>query len=141
MQKIDKLWVATKAFIIYEGKILVVRESGGYQDGTNEGSYDVVGGRLTPGEHFIESLMREVKEETGLKVEIQKPFFVNEWRPNVKDEQWQIVGIFFTCRAKSDTVHLSEDHDEYKWIDPQNFKQEQLIENLYPAFKAYLSGN
>ncbi len=75
-----KFFIATKAFIVRDRKVLIVRESSKYQDGTNAAKYDVVGGRLTPGERFDESLRREVKEETGLEVKIGKPFFVNEWR-------------------------------------------------------------
>lgn len=138
MDTVDKLWVATKAFIEYKGNILVLRESKNYDEGTNHGAFDVVGGRLTPGEHVMDSLRREIKEETGLTVSSGDPFFVNEWRPKVRGEQWQIVGIFFRCRAKSDTVTISEDHDAYKWINPHNFSQEHIIENLFPAFEAYL---
>ena len=134
---VDKLFVATKAFIENKGKILVVRESGKYEDGTNEGKYDVVGGRVEPGQRFDESLLREIKEETGLNVQIGNPFFVNEWRPEKNGETWQIVGIFFVCHAKTDQVELSQDHDSYKWIDPKKFADEGLIENLHPAFHAY----
>ncbi len=59
-----RLFVATKAFILHEGKILILRESGKYIDGSNQGEYDVVGGRVEPGQKFDESLIREVKEET-----------------------------------------------------------------------------
>lgn len=117
-----KLFVATKAFINFDGKILTLRESGKYADGSNEGKYDIVGGRLEPGQHFRDSLIREVKEETGLGVEIGKPFFVNEWRPVVRGEQLQVVGIFFECKAKTDKVILSTDHDDYKWIKPEKYK-------------------
>ena len=44
-----KLFVATKAFIRYKDKILILRESVKYDDGSNVGSYDVVGGRVNPG--------------------------------------------------------------------------------------------
>ena len=64
---INKLFVATKAFIEYEGKILILQESGKYVDGTNVGRYDVPGGRVEPGQRFDESLRREIKEETGLE--------------------------------------------------------------------------
>ena len=133
-----KIFVATKAFIVKEGKILVVRESGKYADGTNEGSYDVVGGRLTPGERFDEALLREVKEETGLEVKIDEPFFVNEWRPEVRGEQWQIVGMFFKCDYVAGEVDLSEDHDDYKWIAPSEFENAGIITNLREAFNAYM---
>ena len=68
-----KLFLATKAFIIYEGKVLILRESGSYQDGTNAGRYDLPGGRLNPGEKYDEALAREVLEETGLTIKIKKP--------------------------------------------------------------------
>lgn len=139
LEQIPKLFVATKAFINHGGKILILRESTQYVEGTNAGFFDVVGGRLTPGEQVNECLMREIKEETGLVVKIGQPFFVSEWRPIVKEEPWQVVGIFFECFADSDEVNLGEDHNEYKWIDPQNFQNEHLIPNLHTAFEAYLS--
>ncbi|MGD0977337.1 MAG: NUDIX domain-containing protein [Minisyncoccia bacterium] len=134
-----KLFVATKAFIINKkGEILVLRESAKYSDGANAGKFDVVGGRIKPGQNFEDSLKREIKEETGLRVKIGKPFFVNEWRPRVRGEQWQIVGIFFECQAKSEKIKMSRDHDQHKWIDPKDHKKAGLIKNLYPAFKSYL---
>ncbi len=133
-----KLFVATKAFISHKGKVLVVRESLQYVDGVHGGKYDVVGGRLTPGEHFDENIRRETKEETGLEVTIGEPFFVNESWPVVRGEQWQIVRIFFKCTTNSNKVTLSKDHDDFRWIDPKKYKDSNLIENLFPAFGAYL---
>ncbi len=137
-QPVDKLWVATKAFVEHEGKILVLQESSAYKDGTNVGKFDIVGGRLNPGEHFRDALLREVKEETGLDVTVGRPFFVNEWRPQVRGEQWQIVATFFVAHAHEAEVTMSEDHAAYKWIDPKKYLDEGLIENLHPAFEAYL---
>lgn len=137
--KVDKVFAATKAFLNYKGKILILQESSRYSDGTNTGKFDVVGGRVELGQRFDESLIREIKEETGLKVKIGKPFYVGEWRPVVKDEQWQIVGTFFECFAKTDKVKLSEDHDEFLWINPKDYKKYDLIPNLIPAFEAYLT--
>jgi 8-oxo-dGTP diphosphatase len=134
-----QLFVATKAFIVHNGKVLLLRESTKYTDGSNAGRYDVTGGRIKPGQRFDESLLREIKEETGLDARIGRPFFVNEWRPVVKGQQWQIVGTFFECFADSDKVTLSEDHDEAVWIDPKDFRNYNLIPNLVPAFENYLS--
>jgi len=134
-----KLFVATKAFVTHGGKVLILKESSRYEDGTNANKFDVTGGRVEPGERFDDSLRREVKEETGLSVTIGKPFFVNEWRPVVKDEQWQIVGIFFECAAKTDKITLGEDHDEFRWIDPKDYKNHNLIENLRLAFETYIN--
>lgn len=133
-----KLFVATKAFIMHDGKVLVLRESAKYQDGTNIGKYDLVGGKVNPGEHFLDALKREVREETGLTVTIGRPFFVNEWRPMVKGEELQIVGIFFECKAETTDVRLSADHDDYQWVDPRQYKEFSVIDNIHKVFAAYL---
>ncbi|MCR4280218.1 MAG: NUDIX domain-containing protein [Candidatus Komeilibacteria bacterium] len=135
---VDKQFVATKAFIMYENKVLIVKESVQYQDGTNAGLFDVVGGRIEPGQAFAESLLREIEEETGLRVKIGRPFYVGEWRPQVRGEEWQIIGTFFECVAESDSVQLSADHSEYRWIDPADYHQYELIANLQPVFESYL---
>lgn len=134
-----QLFVACKAFINFQGKLLVLRESSKYGDGCNAGSYDVPGGRVKPGESWNKGLIREVREETGLEIKIGQPFFVHEWRPIVHGERWQIVGIFFKCQTTSDVVILSDDHSEYLWIDPANFKSYPIIENMVTVFENYTS--
>lgn len=135
---VDKLFVATRGFIFYKGKLLIIRESLKYVDGVNVSKWDLPGGRIKPGERFDESLLREVFEETGLKVKIGKVFDVEEWRPKVRDEQWQIVGICFECKALSFKVKLSEDHDDYKWIKPEDYTKYELILTIVPAFPKLL---
>jgi len=126
-----------KAFIVHNGKVLILRESPKNPNGTNPDKYDVPGGRLNPGEHFLDCLRREVMEETGLAVEVGRTFFANEWRPAVRGEQWQIVGIFFECSASAERIVLNREHDDFKWINPREYKNADLIENLHPAFEAY----
>lgn len=133
-----KQFIATKALITYQDKVLVLRESSKYEDGTNANKFDVVGGRLAVGEKFDEALIREVKEETGLDVRIGEPFFVSEWRSNVRGEDWQVVGIFFRCEADTDAVVLSVDHDAYVWINSNEYKENNVIQNLYPVFEKYI---
>jgi len=130
---------AMKAFVVYDGKVLILREAGTYQEGTNEGKYDVAGGRVKPGERFDDELKREIKEETGLDVKIGKPFAVSEWRPTIHGEPYQIVATFFECFADTDKVVLSKDHDQYLWIDPKEYKNYKIIETDCPIFETYVS--
>lgn len=132
-----KLFVATKALILHEGKVLLLREADAYADGTQKGRYSEPGGRLNPGENYKEALLREIQEETGLTVRIGDPVTVDEWRPVVRGEQWQIVGIFFECFANSTEVKLGPDHDGYIWIDPKDHAEYNMAENLHPIFEAY----
>ena len=136
-----KLFVATKAFILHNGKVLILRESKRYDDGSNPGQFDVPGGRVKPGQRFDESLLREIMEETGLDVKKIRPFHVDEWRPVVKGHQWQIVGTYFICTSESDEVKTSEDHDGFRWIDPKDYQDFNLIPNVRNAFKSFLSSD
>lgn len=131
------LFVALKAFIERDGKILILRESGSYVDSTQAGKYDVPGGRLNPGENFAEGLKREVKEETGLDVAFGTPFHMGEWRPSPRGEQWHIVATFVACASPSGEVALSKDHDAFEWIDPSADGEWPLASNIREAFAAY----
>ena len=97
-----------------------------------------MGGRSTPGERFDDSLLREIREETGLSASIGNAFHIDEWRPVVRDEHWHVVGTYIECHVMTDTVKLSVDHDEYIWIDPKNHQDYPLIESIHKAFESYL---
>lgn len=114
------LRAAMKAVIVHEGKVLILREAATYGDGTQRGRYHMPGGRVEAGENFEDALRREVREETGLDVEIVMPVYVGEWRPVIKGVQNQIIGTFFICKPKgSNKITLSTEHDEFLWIDPK----------------------
>ncbi len=126
MEKI-KQRIACIAVIQYRSKVLILREAATYTDGVNLGRYQLPGGRIEPGEPFLDGLAREVFEETGLHVTIGKPIFVGEWFPVIRGEQNQIVGMFFACTARSSRVRLSTEHDDYQWIDPTTYEQYNLV--------------
>lgn len=123
--------VACKAVIVNdEGKLLVVREASTYSEGTNIGRYGVPGGRVNPGEPFVKGLLREVYEEVGLKISVGRPLHVGEWFPEIKNVKNHIVAIYFECKVEGDgAVRLSEEHDDFRWID---FKQLKTLDIMSP---------
>lgn len=131
--------IATKAVITNSaGKLLILREASTYDEGTNSGKYQFPGGRVDIGESFMEALRREVMEEAGLEVEIGKPLHVGEWFPVIKDVPNQIIGIFFLCTALTDNVTLSEEHDDYAWVDPSEISQYELTGREALVVEEYL---
>jgi len=138
-KKIDKLFVAMKAFILHEGKVLILEEAKGKESGTNPGKFEFPGGKMNPGEKPEEALVREVKEETGLDIKPIRPFHVLEWQPVVNGEQWQTVGIYFECKVMGDSkVKLSHEHESFQWIIPEDFEKYNLMKEPREAFKKYL---
>lgn len=67
----NKLVVAS-AVIERGGEVLLVQQGGS----TNYGRWNVPSGKLERGESVVEALAREVLEETGLEVEVEKPYAV-----------------------------------------------------------------
>jgi 8-oxo-dGTP diphosphatase len=126
-----KLFVATKAVLMNSnGRVLIVRESGAYDEGTNEGKWDVVGGRIDVNESLLEGLKREVKEESGLEIEVDRVLSANDKFQIIKGEEVHIVRIFYLCRAKEGKVELSEDHDRFEWIDSRNCGEFGILEEV-----------
>ena len=133
-----KIYTAMKAVVSFQGRVLILREANTNPVGTNANRYDVTGGRVEPGERFDDALRREIYEETGLTATIGQPFYVGEWRLVVKGEQWQIIATYFQCQAKDNRVRLSRDHDDFQWINPQDYRQYPLINDIKPVFARYL---
>jgi len=121
--------IAMKAVIVDKtGKVLILREAATYGEGTQRGRYHMPGGRIEAGENFEEALRREIKEETGLEVEIDRPIYVGEWRPVIRGVPHQIIGTFFVCTPKGEnSVKLSDEHDDYKWINPKDRSKYDLM--------------
>lgn len=135
----EKQLIATRAAIIKDKKILVIREAAQYEEGTNEGKYDLPGGRVDMGESIHDALRREAKEETGLDVEAGRPFFVGEWHPVVKDARLHITAIFFVCSIQDGEVTLGEDHDAYKWIGKHEVTSVPFVDTVPEALDTLIS--
>lgn len=140
MKREIKLFVAVKAFIVKDGKVLILEEAGNKNTGTNPGKFDFPGGKLDLGEKPEAGLLREVKEETGLNVKIKTPFCVNEWQPLVNGKQWQVIGIYFECELVGDAkIEISHEHDSFEWIDFKDYEKYNLMDEPKRAFVEYLA--
>lgn len=120
------------AYIVHDQRVLMI-------DHKKSKMWLPIGGHVELNEDPDEALLREIKEESGLEVEIigEKPEFDD---PNVKtllapaymdihsiDEKHRHVGMVYFAKAKSDKTTLAEkEHNAIRW-----FSQEDLHDPKY----------
>ena len=67
------------------------------------------GGSLEYGEHPEEAVVREVLEETGLHICIDRLLLVNSWLPDR-------VGLYYFCRIMDGTFRPSDEVSEFDYF-------------------------
>lgn len=113
---------AVGAFILNnKNEVLLLRRADRVEE-----VWGIPGGMMELGESVEETMKREVYEETGLEVKIEKFLGVytkdrNEVYPN--GDKAQVIFFVFVCRPLDDSALLnsSEEAAEFKYFDPNNF--------------------
>jgi 8-oxo-dGTP pyrophosphatase MutT (NUDIX family) len=138
------VYFAQKAFIVRNGKLLVVRRSP--DDPNSAGFWEVPGGRIDSGETLDDHIKREVKEETGLEIEPESPFYVWQW--TIKSQQpnsppQTVVAVARVCKAHSsqldDKGRVADDFlDEMTWVPLSQLNTINWIPNMVKVIEAFV---
>ncbi len=78
--------------------------------------WDLVGGRITPGQNLLDNLKREIQEETGLKL-TQPPQLVAA-QDIFKLPDRHIVRLTYVGEIEGEP-ELSEEHTEARWFSAE----------------------
>ena len=113
--------------VMKEGEVLILQRH------KNEDIYpnmwELPSGKREPFELSENSLIREVREETGLDVKIVIPFSVFDYQIEKPDEIRDSTQInFLVTLVNNQVVVLSEEHQEFAWITREEIDKYDITE-------------
>ncbi len=117
---------AAYAILINDGKILLLNIR-------STGKYFFPGGGIDLGESIETALKREVREETGLEIELGKLFHFKEsfFYYDPWDEAYHNFSFFFICQPKTfelidDDLVEDEEAEKPRWVDMDSLRAEDF---------------
>lgn len=124
---------AVRCYLIKDNKVVVTK----YKKGNKKsGYYDIPGGKIEEGENPEQTAIREMKEETGLKVENlkYKGNMIIEYPNRIFD-----FDVFVTNESEGETQEFEENTSE--WIDIKELLQkEKLLSNIMILDRFFIKG-
>ncbi len=106
-------------------KILIIKRS--TDSKTNPGKWELPGGKVDPGESFDQALIREVYEETKLKITLDHVVGVSEQNLHLI----RAVHIIMSGRVMEGKLNLSQEHEGYAWVYLENLLDYPLADWLH----------
>jgi len=115
----QRIGLSQKAIIFREdGRFLTIRRS--KTAPSRPLHWDLPGGDLDFGEDVKEGMIREIKEETGLRVNDLRVIDAISGFNDIH-EFW--VTIYYIAQPITKDVILSYEHDDFKWVLPDEFQE------------------
>lgn len=105
--------VDTRAVVVREGRVLLVREA-------TDGLWTLPGGWADPGESPSENCVREVREEAGLVVRAARLLAVYDRELHAHEPRFlfHVYKLFFHCEILGGELTPSEETPEVAFFDP-----------------------
>lgn len=125
--------IAQKALLTNDGKILVTRDS-------RDDKFELPGGRLDDGEEPKEGILREIREELGVEVKINKIFDI-QTRWHGRDDEMMIF-IYYLVSLIDETAEFTPDSlevAEMQWVDMASFTNYSYYEQFQEVLESYFN--
>ena len=107
-----------------EGKILILKRS--TDSKTNPGKWELPGGKVNQDESFDHALIREVYEETNLKIALEHVVGASEQNLHII----RAVHIIMSGKIIDGELNLSNEHEGYAWVLMETLSDYELADWL-----------
>ncbi len=130
--------IVLAGIVVDNGKALIVHRS--KDDDSFPDFWEVPGGKRDLFEKTPDGLKREVKEETGLDIEVGDPVGVFEFKAENKEEIRDSTQISFLVKPVGEIkVKLSSEHQNFAWVTKEELDNYNLSEETKGAIRKALS--
>ncbi|HEY8432240.1 MAG TPA: NUDIX domain-containing protein [Sandaracinaceae bacterium] len=103
---------AAVVLVVHDGRALVLRRRP--DDRSFAHQWCLPGGRIEPGEAPDETAVREIAEETGLTIRVERALGPREI--HLRERKLRIAIHRFVARASGSAVRLSDEHVDARWL-------------------------
>lgn len=128
MNRIEKVEL-TNMCMVFDGDRVLVQD----KIDSNWSGIAFPGGHVEKGESFTEAVIREVFEETGLKIKSPQLCGIEDWYENGR----RYVVLFYKTDEYSGTL-CSSDEGEIFWTDFDKLKTLKLAKDMEDMLKIFL---
>ncbi|MEX2534301.1 MAG: NUDIX domain-containing protein [Trueperaceae bacterium] len=130
----EPLLVVAVAAVVFRGKRLLCMRRSACRD-AGPGLWETLSGRVRPGEDPLAAVAREISEECGLEVELD-PRPITTYPAKRIDEP--MVVIVYRAQAISGEVVMSDEHDAFEWLTPDELAERSPLAPLVNAARLAL---
>ena len=85
--------------------------------------WEFPGGKVQESETFEEALLREIKEELNITINIHEKIAEEKY----KDDKIDIVLYYYLCSLKNGIMKLNE-HENFAWVEKKDFNKYDFAE-------------
>jgi len=120
--------------VIYDNKVLIVQRAADEEILPN--LWEFPSGKREPLEESVTTVKREVKEETGIEVEVVSIISVFEFKVEKPDEIRDLTQINFLVKpVATPEVKLSSEHQNFAWVGEDELGNYNLSEEVKAVMK------
>lgn len=121
--------LGVKGVVVHNGRILIIKRA--EESHVGGGTWESPGGKLEFGEELEEALIREMKEEVGLDVTVEKLLYTSTFFTHPTR---QVILLTYLCKCNdAAVVKISFEHSEYRWANGEELRN-LLPQNIIDDF-------
>ena len=127
-----KTYFVVTGIVRYKDKFLILKKSS--DDRNYPDKWSFCSGFVKEFEPGEDTVIREIKEETGLDAKILKKGDIIKVIDKEKGKKW-VVAVYL-CKVEKEEVKLCHENSEFRWVSADEFKNYDFVPGLPKDLKS-----